>query len=79
MELLERFATVLEDVAGVDPAEVSADKTLIEDLDIDSLAMVEVTLAVQDRFGVAIPDDAVASLRTVGDVVQYLEANHVSA
>lgn len=79
MELLDRFAAVLEDVAGVDPAEVSADKTLTEDLDIDSLAMVEVTLAVEDKFGVAIPDDAVAGLRTVGDVVHYLEANHVSA
>jgi len=78
-ETISRLATVLEQVAGVDPAEVTMDKTLAEDLDLDSLAMVEVTVAVEDSFGIKVPEDAVAGFRTVGDVATYLEESHVSS
>lgn len=76
-EVLARFAAVLEEVAGVDPADVTVDKTLTGDLDLDSLAMVEVTVAVEDTFGIKIPEAVVAGFGTAGDVVRYLEESHV--
>lgn len=78
-ETLTRLAAVLADVAGVDPAEVTADKQLADDLELDSLAMVEVTVAVEDTFGAKVPDDVASQFRTVGDVATYLEESHVDA
>ena len=53
-------------------AEVTADKTFVDDLDIDSLSMVEIAVQAEDKFGVKIPDDQLAELKTVGDAVDYI-------
>ena len=47
-------------------------KNFTEDLDVDSLSMVEVVVAAEERFGVKIPDDQVAGLATVGDAVNFI-------
>jgi acyl carrier protein len=67
------LAEILEEVAGVLPADVSPDKSFTDDLDVDSLSMVEIALAAEEKFGVKIPDDELANLRTVGDAVSYIE------
>ncbi|MFJ8390895.1 acyl carrier protein [Streptomyces sp. NPDC094438] len=74
-DILNAIAKIVEEVAGVDSAEVTTEKSFTDDLDIDSLSMVEITVAVEDRFEVKIPDDQVAELRTVGDTVSFI-ANH---
>ncbi|MEU2871621.1 acyl carrier protein [Streptomyces olivoreticuli] len=74
-DILNALAKIVEEVVGVDSAEVTTEKSFTDDLDIDSLSMVEITVAVEDRFEVKIPDDQVAELATVGDVVSYI-ANH---
>ena len=56
-------------------ADVTADKSFTDDLDIDSLSMVEIAVQAEDKFGVKIPDDELANLKTVGDAVAYIEAN----
>ncbi|MBB5118955.1 acyl carrier protein [Streptomyces eurocidicus] len=71
-DTLHAIAKIVEEVTGVGSAEVTAEKSFTDDLDIDSLLMVEITVAVEDRFEVRIPDDRVAELRTVGDVVSYI-------
>jgi acyl carrier protein len=71
--ILEGLAAILEEVAGVDPVDVSADKTFIDDLDVDSLSMVEVVVAAEEKFDVKIPDEEVKNLRTVGDAVTYIQ------
>ncbi|MFH8746704.1 acyl carrier protein [Streptomyces rimosus] len=71
-EILNAIAKIVEEVAGVASAEVTAEKSFTDDLDIDSLLMVEITVAVEDRFEVQIPDERGAELRTVGDVVGYI-------
>lgn len=76
-EIVTELAAVLEQVAGVDPTEVTAHRTLAEDLDLDSLTMVEVIVTVEDSFGIKIAEDAVEGFRTVGDVAMYLEERHV--
>jgi acyl carrier protein len=45
---------------------------IVDDLDIDSLSMVEIAVQAEDKFGVKIPDDQLAELKTVGDAVDYI-------
>ena len=72
-EILADLAENVEEVAGVDKAEVQLDKSFTGDLDVDSLTMVEVVVAAEEKFGVKIPDDEVQNLKTVGDAVSYIE------
>ena len=72
-EILSGLAEIVNEVAGVPTDDVQMGKSFIDDLDIDSLSMVEVVVAAEERFGVKIPDDDVKGLRTVGDAVSYIE------
>ena len=74
-QILEGLAEIVEEVAGVAPDDVTADKSFVDDLDIDSLSMVEIAVQAEDRFGVKIPDDELANLKTVGDAVTYVSKN----
>jgi acyl carrier protein len=78
-DVLAGLAAILEEVAGVEPSDVTAEKTFIDDLDVDSLSMVEVVVAAEEKFGVKIPDDDVKTLRTVGDAVSYIQRAGVAA
>jgi acyl carrier protein len=71
-DILNAIAKIVEEVVGVDAAEVTTEKSFTDDLDIDSLSMAEITVAVEDRFEVKIPDNQAAELRTVGDAVSYV-------
>jgi acyl carrier protein len=74
-EILEGLAIIVNEVAGVPVDDVQPDKSFVDDLDIDSLSMVEVVMAAEDKWGVKIPDSEVKNLKTVGDAVSYIEAN----
>jgi len=54
---------------------VTVDKSFTDDLDVDSLSMVEVAMAAEEKFGVKIPDEELPKLKTVGDAVSYINAN----
>ncbi|HYZ08312.1 MAG TPA: acyl carrier protein [Pseudonocardiaceae bacterium] len=71
-EILSELADIVNEVAGVDTSEINREKSFVDDLDIDSLSMVEIAVQVEDRFGVKVPDDELANLRTVGDAVDYI-------
>lgn len=71
-EILSGLAEIVNEVAGVPVDNVQLDKAFTDDLDIDSLSMVEVVVAAEEKFGVKIPDDDVKDLRTVGDAVTYI-------
>jgi acyl carrier protein len=75
-EIQDGLAEILEEVAGVNPDDVAADKSFTEDLDVDSLSMVEVVVAAEEKFGVKIPDDEVQNLKTVGDAVSFIQKNN---
>jgi acyl carrier protein len=72
-DILTDLAAIVEDIAGVDAADVQLDKEFVGDLDVDSLSMVEIVVAAEEKFGVRIPDDDVKNLKTVGDAVDYIE------
>jgi acyl carrier protein len=74
-EIRTGLASILEEVADVSPDDVSDEKSFVDDLDVDSLSMVEVAMAAEEKFGVKIPDDELPKLKTVGDAVKYIESN----
>ena len=73
-EILSGLADIVNEVAGVPVDDVQLDKSFVDDLDIDSLSMVEVVVAAEEKFEVKIPDDDVKGLKTVGDAVSYIAA-----
>ena len=74
-EILAGLGEIVEEIACVPAAEVTPSKSFVDDLDIDSLSMVEIAVAAQDKFGVEIPDDQLKDLTTVQDVVNYVSKN----
>ena len=72
-EIQTDLAAIVEDIAGVDAADVQPDKSFVDDLDVDSLSMVEVVVAAEEKFDVKIPDEEVKNLKTVGDAVAFIE------
>jgi acyl carrier protein len=72
-EIRTDLAEIVEEVAGVSADQVQLDKSFVDDLDVDSLSMVEVVVAAEEKFDVKIPDDEVKNLKTVGDAVAFIE------
>jgi acyl carrier protein len=74
-DILSGLAVIVNEVAGVPVEDVTSEKSFVDDLDIDSLSMVEVVMAAEDKWGVKIPDSEVKNLKTVGDAVTFIAAN----
>ena len=71
-EIVEAMKEVLASELGVDADKVTADARFKEDLDADSLDLVEVVLALEEKFGVEIPDDEIAGVKTVGEAADLV-------
>ena len=72
-EIRADLADIVNEVAGVAVEDVQLDKSFTDDLDVDSLSMVEIIYAAENKFSVSIPDEEAKNLRTVGDAVAYIE------
>ncbi len=72
-ELIAGIAEIIEEVTGIEPSEVTVEKSFVDDLDIDSLSLVEIAVQIEDKYGVKVPDEDLAGLRTVGDAVAYIQ------
>ncbi len=72
-QIVEELGKIIEEVTGIEPSEVTVEKSFVDDLDIDSLSMVEIAVQTEDKYGVKIPDEDLASLKTVGDAVAYIQ------
>jgi acyl carrier protein len=78
-DITTAFGEIVEEITGIKADTVTTDKSFTDDLDIDSLSMVEIATAAEDRFGVSIPDSALSDLKTVGDAVAYIARAGVPA
>ena len=78
-EILTGLGEIVDEVAGVPADQVTPEKAFVDDLDIDSLSMVEIAVGAQDKFGVEIPDDHLRDLKTVQDVIDYVRRSAVTA
>ncbi|GGU59457.1 acyl carrier protein [Streptomyces albospinus] len=72
-EIVAQLAEILNEVAGVVPAEVTEEKSLVEELDVDSLAMAEVIVVAEERFGIELPEEEMKDMHTVSDMVIRVE------
>ena len=72
-EIRSNLAEIVNEIAGIPVEDVQLDKSFTDDLDVDSLSMVEVVVAAEEKFDVKIPDDEVKNLKTVGDAVAFIE------
>ena len=71
----EKFAKVQEIIAEqleLDPAKITMESSLMEDLEADSLDVIELVMAFEEEFGVKMPDDELENIKTVGDIVNAL-------
>ena len=71
--MFEKVRDIIVESLNCDMNDVTMEASLSEDLGADSLDAVELNMAIEDAFGKAIPDEALAEFKTVGDIVHYLE------
>ncbi|MCL4554114.1 MAG: acyl carrier protein [Actinobacteria bacterium] len=74
-EIFEKVKAVVVEQLNADEAEVTAEASFIDDLGADSLDIVELVMALEESFGMSIPDEEAESIKTVGDAVAYIKAN----
>lgn len=74
--MFDKVKEIIVDTLDCSADDVTMEASLTETLGADSLDAVELQLALEDSLGVSIPDDALTQMKTVGDIVSYLEANH---
>ena len=71
--MYEKVQAILARQLRVDPAQVTLDAQIKKDLGADSLDILQLLMRIEDQYGIVIPDKALATFNTVGDVVKYLE------
>ena len=75
MSTFEKVRDIVVDQLGVEPDEVAIESTFIDDLGADSLDIVELIMAFEEEFGIEIPDEAAEKIKTVQDLVSYIDQN----
>ncbi len=73
--IFEKVRTILANQLGIDEDDVTMDAVITDDLGADSIDIVDIVMSFEDEFGIEIPDDATDYIKTVGDVVKYIEDN----
>ena len=73
--MLEKLIDIIAKQLSIDAAEITPATNIMEDLKADSLDIVELLMEVEENFGVAVPDEDVPGLKTVQDIVDYIEKN----
>ncbi|WP_244833200.1 acyl carrier protein [Clostridium sp. BJN0001] len=74
--MFEKIQEIIADKLSIDAESVKMDANFIEDLNADSLDIVELIMALEDELDMEIPDEDVEKFKTVGDVVNYVKAHH---
>ncbi len=73
--ILNQVTEILVDQLGVEPEEITMEASFIDDLNADSLDIVELVMALEQEFDVTIPDEEAERITTVGDAVNYIKTN----
>jgi acyl carrier protein len=74
-EIFDKVKIVVVDRLSAEEDDVTEDASFIDDLGADSLDIVELVMALEEEFGISIPDEEAENIKTVGDAVSYIKAN----
>ena len=74
--MFEKIREIIAEQLGIDNVgEITLETTLVEDLEADSLDAVEVIMALEDEFGIEIPDEDAENFKTINDICKFIEQN----
>lgn len=73
--VFEKVREIIVEQLGVDGSDVTMDTHLMKDLEADSLDAVEIIMAIEDEYGIEIPDEDAEKFQSVSDLVKFVEAN----
>lgn len=73
--IFESVKNILVEQLGVDAADINMESNFIDDLNADSLDIVELIMAMEQEFGISIPDEEAERIKSVGDAVNFIKNN----
>ncbi len=73
--IFDKIKDIIIEQLQVEESDVNMDTNLMKDLSADSLDAVEIIMAIEDEYGIEIPDEEAEKMQTVGDLVRYVEEN----
>lgn len=73
--MTEKIKEIIANQLGIDVDKIADDAAIIDDLGADSLDVVEMLLSIEETLGITVPDEDAANLKTVSDIVEYIEQN----
>lgn len=71
--VLDKMKDILVEQLECDPADISMESLLVDDLGADSLDAIDIVMSVEDEFKIEVPDEIIEKIETVGDIVNYIE------
>ena len=71
--VLEKVVSIIAEQLDIDEDKITPDTSLVDDLNADSLDVVDLVMSLEEEFGLEIPDEEVENISTVGDIVKYIE------
>ena len=75
MSIESKVQEIIVEQLGVDAGKVNPEASFVDDLGADSLDVVELVMAIEESFDIEIPDEAIETMRTIGDVETYVAQN----
>ncbi|MBQ6675404.1 MAG: acyl carrier protein [Ruminococcus sp.] len=73
--IFDKVKEIIVDQLDADEDKVTQDASITDDLGADSLDVVDLVMSIEEEFDIEVPDEEVANMKTVGDIVKYIEAN----
>jgi len=77
--MTEKVISLLAEQLNIDAKTIKSTSRIVEDLGADSLDMIEMLMSLEENFGISVPDDKVASLKTVDDIVAFIKSEKKDA
>ncbi len=74
-QLVEEISTIIEERLGVSASDITPEKSLVNDLGADSLDSVELIMSIEQKFDISIPEEAAENIKTVGDIISYVQSH----
>lgn len=73
--VFDKVVQILAEQLSVDPDKITMESLLEEDLDADSLDAIDIVMSIEDEFEVEVPDEVIANMKSVADIVNFIENN----